>query len=361
MPIFWKLGMIRLTLALVKKTIKPFLYLTKPISMYKKAISGLAALLVTISAFSQESFVINHDDMPPLKGDVTVRVYQNSRGLRSTAKGNFGNKDFSLLGEGEQVSMNYYTEDDPLFTGANLTVARKTEKKFVPGFVYYYASVLAFPGDGIYEAGIKVPAQTYPLTKFTGKATDHLDIPEQQYILDEPKKLIEFPMEEGSSWSSQSRRTTHFTLTIAAYGLKNVPAQHVWTVYREEKIVGHGKIRVYHEDGPSDYYEVLKSEITEYAIDSFYLGGKPAPAALLKAFGATQGQKISIDNKVNFYRKGHCNYLFSLYFGANPLDGAAVSIFADMDVERPQKEGDEKKEEGSGIQAPEANLPRTRK
>jgi hypothetical protein len=61
-------------------TIKPFLYLTKSISLLKKAINSLAALLVTFPAFSQESFVINHDDMPPPKGDVTVRVYQNSRG-----------------------------------------------------------------------------------------------------------------------------------------------------------------------------------------------------------------------------------------------------------------------------------------
>jgi hypothetical protein len=342
-------------------TIKLFLYLTKPTNMYKKAIGSFLALSATLCVFSQEAFVINHDDMPPPKGDVTVRVYKNSRGLRSTATGDFGAKDFSLLGEGDQAGMEYYTEDDAFFANANLELARKTEKKFVPGFVYGYSSVFAFPGDGIYEAGIKVPQQTYPLTRFTGKATDHLDIPEQQYILDDPKKLIEFPMEEGSRWNSQSRRTTNFTLTVAAYGLKNVAAQHVWTVYREEKIVGHGKIRVYHEDGPSDYYEVLKSEITEYAIDSFYLGGKPAPAALLKAFGARQGQKISIDNKVNFYRKGHFNYLFSLYFGANPLNGAAISIFADMDVDRPDKEEEEKKEENSGEQAPKATLQSSRK
>jgi hypothetical protein len=328
--------------------------------MYKKLINSFAALLVTLPVFSQEAIVINHDDMPAPKGEVTVRVYKNSRGLRSTATGDFGAKDFSLLGEGEQVGMDYYTEDDAFFTNANMELARKTEKKFVPGFVYFYSSVMAFPGDGIYEAGIKVPAQTYPLTKFTGKSTDHLDIPEQQYILDDPKKLIEFPMQEGSNWSSESRRTTNFNLTVAAYGLKNVTAQHVWTVYREEKIVGHGKIRVYHEDGPSDYYEVLKSEIKEYAIDSFYLGGKPAPAALLKAFGAKQGQKITIDNKVNFYRKGHFNYLFSLYFGANPLTGEALSILADTDVERPGKEGEEKKEEGSSEQSPEANLQRNR-
>ncbi len=315
--------------------------------MYKKVISSLAILLAMLPVFSQEAFVINHDDMPPPKGDVTVRVYQNSRGMRSTARGDFGNKDFSLLGEGEQVGMNYYIEDDPFFSSANLEVARKTEKKFVPGFVYFYSSVMAFPGDGIYEAGIKVPVQSYPLTSFTGKATDHLDIPEQHYILDEPKKIIEFPMQEGSNWSSESRRTTNFTLTVAAYGLKDVPAQHVWTVYREEHIVGHGKIRLYNPDGPSRYYEVLKSEITEYAIDSFYLGGKPAPAALLKAFGATQGQKITIDNRVNFYRRGSCNFLFSLYMGANNLDGEVLRIHADIDVDLPGKEEEEKKEEQS--------------
>ncbi len=327
--------------------------------MYKKAISSLTALLVTLTIFSQEALVIHHDDMPPPKGDITVRMYQNSRGMRSTAKGDFGNKDFSLLGEGEEVGMNYYTEDDPFFTEANLTVARKTEKKFVPGFVYLYSSVMAFPGDGIYEAGIKVPQQSYPLTSFTGNAADHLDIAEQHYILDEPKKIIEFPMQEGSNWSSESRRSTDFTLTVAAYGLQDVPAQHVWTVYREERIVGHGKIRLYNPDGPSRYYEVLKSEITEYAIDSFYLGGQPAPAALLKAFGAVQGQKITIDNRVNFYRKGSCNFLFSLYMGANNLDGEVLRIHADMDVELPSKE-EEKEEQSTNEQLRGINPTRNR-
>ncbi len=302
--------------------------------------TGLSILLSFLSPvlFAQEHFTITHEDMPAPDKDIEVRVYENHSKLRSTAKGDFGSKDFSLLGEGTPTSMNYYTEDDPFFTDANMTVARKTSKNFVPGFVYYYSSVLAFPGDAVYEAGIKVPEQSYPLTSFTGKSTDHLDIPEQHYILDDPKKIIEFPMQEGSSWSSESRRFTNFNLSVEAYGLKNTPAQHVWTVYREEKIIAHGKIRVYHPDGPSEYYEVLKSEITEYAIDSFYLAGQPAPPALLKAFGATQGQKITIENRVNFYRKGHFNYLFSLNFGANPLDGEAVSIIADMDVERPGSE-----------------------
>lgn len=328
--------------------------------MYKKTIGNVLALLVTLPLFSQEALVIHQDDMPQPKGDITIRVYQNSKGMRSSAKGDFGNKDFSLLGEGEEVGMNYYTEDDPFFTQANLEVARKTEKKFVPGFVYLYSSVMAFPGDGIYEAGIKVPQQSYPLNSFTGNAADHLDIAEQHYILDEPKKIIEFPMQEGSSWSSESRRSIHFNLTVAAYGLQDVPAQHVWTVYREERIVGHGKIRLYNPDGPSRYYEVLKSEITEYAIDSFYLAGQPAPAALLKAFGAAQGQKITIDNRVNFYRKGSCNFLFSLYMGANNLDGEVLRIHADMDVELPSKEEDKKEEQSTNEQLRGINPTRNR-
>ncbi len=294
-------------------------------------------LLGTLNLFSQQAFVINHDDMPAPTKDVAVRVYENNWKMKSTSVGDFGSKDFSLLGEGSPANMEYNTEKDPFFTNANLEVARKTSKNFVNGFSYFYSSVFAFPGDAIYEAGIKVPEQSYTLTPFTGKASDHLDIPEQHYILDEPKKIIEFPMQEGSSWRSESRRVVNFNLTVEAYKLKNVPAQHVWTVYRDEKIVGYGKIRLYHEDGPSEYYEVLKSEITEYAIDSFYLAGKPAPAALLKAFGAAQGQKITIENKVNFYRKGHFNYLFCLYFGEKDLDDEAFKIYADMDVDVPQK------------------------
>lgn len=312
--------------------------------MIKNTVIIILLAFCAQAMYAQEKFMITHEDMPAPKKDVEVRMYKNSWNMKSVATGDFGQKDFSLLGEGEPMSSNYYTEDDPFFTNANLHVARKTEKRFVPGFVYSYVSVLAFPGDGIYEAGIKIAEQNYPLTSFTGNAADNINIPEQHYILDDPKKMIEFPMQEGSNWGSESRRSVNFNLTVAAYGLKNVPAQHVWTVYREEKIVGYGKIRVYHPDGPSRYYEVLKSEITEYAIDSFYLGGEPAPEALLKAFGAEQGQRINIDNRVNFYRKGSFNYLFSLYLGANPLDAEAISIIADMDVQLPEKEGEKKEE-----------------
>lgn len=306
--------------------------------MIKKTAVITLLTFFSLALYAQEKFIITHEDMPAPKKDFEARTYKNAWNMKSVATGDFGLKDFSLLGEGEPDNMNYYTESDPFFTSAGLSVARKLSKNFVNGFVYLYSSVLAFPGDGVYEAGIKVPEQSYPLTSFTGNTADYIYIPEQHYIPDDAKKIIEFPMQEGSNWSSESRRSTNFTLTVESYGLKNVPAQHVWTVYREEKIIGHGKIRVYHSDGPSEYYDVLKSEITEYAIDSFYLGGKPAPEALLKAFGAEQGQKITIDNRVNFYRKGHFNYLFSLYFGANPLTGEAISIFADMDVERPAKE-----------------------
>ncbi|MCX6320039.1 MAG: hypothetical protein NTW29_22360 [Bacteroidetes bacterium] len=308
-------------------------------------------ILTSVLAFTcwmlaaQNNFVITAADMPAPEKDQEVRVYANNAKIRSVATGNFGQKDFSLLGEGTPTPMNYFTTGESLFTEAGMELARTTEKKFVPGFVYKYSAVLDFKEQGIEEAGIMVPAQSYPLTPFTGKATDHLDIPEQQYILDEPKTLIEFPMEEGSAWQSESRRVVDFTLTVGAYGLSAVPAQHVWTVYREEKITGYGKIRVYHPDGPSEYYEVLKSEITEYAIDSFYLNGQAAPDALLKAFGARQGQKITIDNRVNFYRKGSFTYLLSLYFGNIPFQGEAVNIIADMEVERPAEKDDEKEDE----------------
>ncbi|MCX6320028.1 MAG: hypothetical protein NTW29_22305 [Bacteroidetes bacterium] len=306
--------------------------------MIRKKIS-LSLLLAFLSQvlFAQVNFTITYEDMPAPAKAIEVRVYQNFSKIRSTAKGDFGSRDFSLMGEGEPTSMDYYVEDDPYFTEANMILARKTSKNFVKGFVYFYSSVLAFHGDAVYEAGIGVPEQSYPLTSFTGNAADHLDIPEQHSILEGPKKIIEFPMQEGSNWSSESRRTVNFNLTVEAYGLKNVPAQHVWTVYREEKITGYGKIRVYHPDGPSEYYEVLKSEIKEYAVDSFYIGGKPAPDALLKAFGAVQGQKINIENKVNFYRKGHFNFLLCLYFGEKDFDDEAKMIYADMDVDMPEK------------------------
>ena len=299
--------------------------------MYKSTITILALLLISVC--SGQSISIGNEDMPVPSKDFELRKYD--RNIKFSIPEN-KTWNYSMLGEGELIGPGYAKETDPYFVNANLPLCKKSSNQFVKGWWYDYSSKIAFPGDGIYEAGYQIPAQSFPLTKFTGKATDLLNIPEQKYILDAPKKIIEFPVTETSSWTSESRRVTNFNLTVEAFGLINVPAQQVWTVYREDKIISQGKARLYNPKGMSRFYDVLVDQISEYAIDSFYLAGSPAPAALLNAFGATQGQKVTIDNRINFYRKGSFSYLFSIYYGANGFDGESISLSGDSDVELPE-------------------------
>jgi Secretion system C-terminal sorting domain len=105
-----------------------------------------------------------------------------------------------------------------------------------------------------------------------------------------------------------------FKLSVAAYGLNKTPGQHVFHLVENDTIVGWGKMTVYTPNGNSIPYDVLMLQSEFYALDSFYLGGSPAPTALLNTFGITQGQKTAANYAYNFHRKGSYNYLVRQYY-----------------------------------------------
>ncbi len=117
-----------------------------------------------------------------------------------------------------------------------------------------------------------------------------------------------------------------FNLTVNAAGLFNTPFQHVFTVFRTDTIVGWGKMRVYANGAPSIPYEVLIDKSTQYAIDSFLVGGQPAPPALLAPFGIAQGQQTGLVNRYIVYRRDFSAPLALYNFGANNFT-AAVNLF----------------------------------
>ena len=141
-----------------------------------------------------------------------------------------------------------------------------------------------------------------PLASVTGGASDELTFVGNISQYDEPKR--EFPINYGDSWSSTSNTNYEFLLTVAAFGLNNVSG----AAHEEEAInysvSGWGTLRLPDVNGgPAIEHEalLLKSETTVTL--TYFLGGAPAPAPLLAAFGLTQGATSTFKNYI-FLVKG---------------------------------------------------------
>ena len=108
----------------------------------------------------------------------------------------------------------------------------------------------------------------------------------------------------NTSWSGTYSYQTNFNLTIAAMSLNNTPCYRKTNYTYSNAVIGWGKVRVKNGNGmPTAYMNVLMIRRMESVTDSFYIGGSPAPASLLTAFGLSQGM-VSNDYKDEFVRTG---------------------------------------------------------
>jgi hypothetical protein len=281
----------------------------------KKLFTLLLSLPIATFTFGQ-AITITAADMPiptATSNLTTVTVGTIANPTVSTA----ATWDYSTH-TGVPLSLAYLPETDAFFTSAGSDVHLNGQEKYLNStMVYYYDAKIDFSSTGVYENGVDIPQQLYDISAMTGNAGDSLNIPAQRYIMDIPKKIIGFPMTANTSWSSVSRRYANFTLTLSAAGLVNAPSQHVYYTHRKDSIVGWGKMRVYTAAGPSIAYDVLMDKTYEYNIDSFFIGGAPAPAAILTGFGITQGQQNELFYKYLFFRKTSFMYLASFVYGTD--------------------------------------------
>ncbi len=279
-----------------------------------KKISTLFALLPFASVAFGQAITINSTDMPvPTAAynllDITTSTAPNPT-VGTNVLWNYGGYS------GTATTNTYVAETDTFFTNAGVDVYLLNSKTLTPGFYYNYYSEIDFNSSNVKEAGYDVLAQAYGLGTFTGTATDTLYFPAQRAIMSAQRTYVKFPFTANSAWSTVSRKAINFNLTAATYS--NTPGQHVFYFHRNDTVVGWGKVRVYTASGPSMMYDVLMDKISQYAVDSFYLSGAPAPSTILGAFHVSQGQTTDTTYRYNFYKKGSYNYLMSFFYGTDP-------------------------------------------
>jgi hypothetical protein len=220
----------------------------------------------------------------------------------------FGNNPFTI---------DYFAETDPFYTATGIDVYVQGFKNLTPNLGYVVYNEYDFNSNGVFDSGLNVPYQAYSLAAFTGNNADSLVFPLQDYLVNSPRVLMHFPFTANSSWKSSSPRISNFNLTLTALGFTHVPGQHRYNLVRNDSIVGWGKLSVYTPTGPSIRYDVLMDKIEQYATDSFFLNGVPAPALFLNSFGVTQGQHTGDQYSYNFYRKGTYAYLMRIFYASD--------------------------------------------
>lgn len=241
-----------------------------------------------------------------------------------------GSWNLANLHSSTPVTNDYIPETDPFYTSAGVDVYISDFKNLTTSLGYYVFTEYDFNATGVEDKGIYVPEQHYGLNSFTGNTHDSLTFPLQGYIFPASRQVMTFPATYQTGWHSKSRRVNNFNLTVTAAGLNKTPCKHIYTVFRNDTIVGWGKARVYTPSGPSVYYDVLIDKINQYTVDSFLVNGAPAPPALLTAFGMTQGQQTAYNNRYSLYRSGNSAAMVIYNYGTN-LYTVPTAGFADTD------------------------------
>jgi hypothetical protein len=298
-----------------------------------KLVHSLSVLLLTSNLlWSQAPITLNYADFPVTTGTYTYSEISGAN-LPSPALGANQNWNYAAFTSTDSLTITYWEEVDPFFTAEGVDVYVYFAKELSPalGLGFRTFSELDLNEEGFTEKGVYVGEQSYPLGALTGNNSDNLSFPLQEFILNAPRQVMQFPMTAGSAWESASRRAYNFTLKVTAFGLNNTPGQLVSTFIRKDSVVGWGKLRVYTPDGPSIPYDVLVDRTIQYSVDSFFLGGAPAPPALLNAFSVSQGQQADVIHQYNFLREGNLSFLLRLNYHNDNTFTTPESMFVATD------------------------------
>jgi hypothetical protein len=176
----------------------------------------------------------------------------------------------------------------------------------LPSEYYYHLT-----GDGLFETGAYQSAQTLGIANFGGPS-DSIVFPGANVVFTAPAAILKFPCTYGQSWTANHVYNTPFKLTVASFTLSNAPALWVQWVYKTDSVVGWGQLTLPSTSGPSNPVDVLLIKTSRYTVDSYYINGSPAPAALLSGLNVRQNDS-NYSNTYTFHAAGAELPLFSIY------------------------------------------------
>ncbi|HOY06523.1 MAG TPA: T9SS type A sorting domain-containing protein [Saprospiraceae bacterium] len=287
-------------------------------------------LIISGGISGQTPFTITESNFPVYENQVFLGPLSTVPSLSPAVDGNW---DFSAFTSDETYTNPFIAETDPFYTDEGIDVYVLDFKSLTNTLGYYVYSEFDFNENGVYDRGIYVSEQEYPLTDFTGNANDKIVFPMQTYVYEGGRQTMQFPATYQSSWSSVSRRSVNLNITVSAFGLNNTPFQQVFSFFRTDTVIGWGKMRIHENGVPTIPYDVLMVRSAQFAVDSFYsANGAPAPAPLMAAFGITQGQHTGVTNRYTMFREGYSRPLAIFNYGSNNYTPPANVYFDTQDL-----------------------------
>lgn len=209
---------------------------------------------------------------------------------------------------------------DPNFSGALHQTSDNLMFANLPITSSVYDGVDA---NGWYPLGRSYQAADYSLTAVSGGPTDSIHFLNYNNIYSGRTDFCPFPLTYSTQRNQSHVETILFQVSIAAFGLNRTPGSRTRTTNRSLEVVGYGALQMPTITGAASApYDVLLVKISRTEIDSFFLGGAPAPPALLSALGLVQGATI-VDSFYNFYAP---NYGANI-LGMTDNNGVAELLF----------------------------------
>lgn len=259
----------------------------------KKSITSVLALAIVSAASAQLTLTSANTPHSP--------SYEDDRNIFTNAgapeHGESMEYDYSNIITSSSDVIPYMPAERSGFEGFTRFSYGSTLLGGIPLFSEYYTHKDA---TGIYRTGSYKLPQDVGLGTITGNDSDTLNFPGNNSIFENPAFDILYPASYGSTWESEFLFEVHFNLTVAAFGLNNVPGYRLQYCQQTDSVVGSGTLKLPGGSLGSFEYPVLLVKRSLNYIDSTFLGGAPAPEALLSAFGLTQGQ-ASVSNTYYFY------------------------------------------------------------
>ena len=229
-----------------------------------------------------------------------------------------------------------FAYDGELFPNATGVISNNIESDLFPG-VPRQVDFYSLYNDETYRTIGRVSYQTlFPIGSLTGTATDSLIYLETVNMYsDNPGGVVNFPITFGEVvQDGTARLSVDILLTATPFGLDHTPGEIVGLNTGTTTVSGWGKIRV-NEPGsglPVDIPVLMTAE-NRTTVDSFYLGGAPAPQSLLDAFGQTQGSSESFTN-YTFYAEGFPHAIMDIRTGSDDdytlLAGAVIGYVSSL-------------------------------
>jgi hypothetical protein len=282
---------------------KTTVFSLKKILLMRLIITTFALLF--LGALAHAQITIERQDFTLEAGMQTKAWYLDHTGASVPEIGEGVVWDFSGLSLDGSFTADYEEPSSPLFPQASIT--EPSFASLLGGLGIQNSLNYNSIDDSGYGSWGSIGEQvTVPLAAVTGMDTDNLTILELVIQFDQRRNILQFPLNYGDAWTHSATYNVDFLVTVAGFGLQNVPAGQVVEDSVSYEVAGYGTVILPNPEGPDQEpvsVEGLMIKRYRIATNNYTLAGQPAPSLMLDAFGLQQGES-RITTQYLVYAKG---------------------------------------------------------